>query len=359
MKWVFDNATVLYGEDLEIVKGYIVVKDGVIEEVGGGSYRGRKTDVKRGIILPAFTNSHVHLGDSVAKDIGTYRSIVERVGKEGIKHRILKEKKSEVPRAMQATLKEMLSSGTTAFCDFREGGLDGIEELKSALKSPLDSLILGRPDSDEPEELLRHCDGIGISSIGDYTEEELKTISKGVKKDNKLLGIHVAEVEDDTDKALALNPSFVVHLTNASEDGLEKIAKAKIPVVLCPRANAMLGVGMPRFKEIFDSNLVALGTDNVMVNSPNMFREMEFTFKAIRGLYKDYTFNAKEVLKAATINGRKIFGLKDNAIREGNDADFVVVKKGKYLSDPLVALVHRAENSDVKFVVKGDILSPE
>jgi cytosine/adenosine deaminase-related metal-dependent hydrolase len=143
------------------------------------------------------------------------------------------------------------------------------------------------------------------------------------------------------------------HLTNASEQSLERVFNAKVPVILCPGANALLGVGVPRLKEIFENSRVALGTDNVMVNSLDMFRETEFAFKITRGLYKDHTFDAKEVLKAATINGRKILGFESDAIEEGNDANFIIAKATKYLYDPIVAVIHRTNPCDVSHVVKG------
>ncbi len=356
MKQVFANATILYGGNFDVVKGYVVVRDSIIEEVGKGTYAGKFTDVKGGIILPSFTNSHIHIGDSVAKDLGTYNDIDIRVGKGGIKHRVLDEKSSEVTKAIKLTLNDMIAGGTTAFCDFREGGLKGVEKLKASFEPPMDCIIMGRPDSDDLGILLENCDGIGLSSVKDYSEEELNKILKTVKEQSKLLGVHVGEVEDDLKKALEVDPDFMVHLTNIDSEGLKRIKDAKIPIILCPRANAMLGVGIPRLKELFDSSTVALGTDNVMINSPDMFREMEFTFKLIRGMYKDYLFNAKDILKAATINGRRILGLPDNTILEGNTADFIIVKREEYTTDPILSVVHRTDRSDVKAVFKDGVL---
>ncbi len=356
MKQVFANATILYGANFDVVKGYVVVRDSIIEEVGEGNYAGKNKDVTGGIILPSFTNSHTHIGDSVAKDLGTYNDIDARVGKGGIKHQALDEKSSEVTNAIKLTLKDMMAGGTTAFCDFREGGLKGVEKLKTALEPPMDCIILGRPDSDDLGLLLENCDGIGLSSAKDYSEEELNKILKTVKKQSKLLGVHVGEVEDDFEKAFEINPDYMVHLTNIGSEGLKRVKDAKVPVILCPRANAMLGVGIPRLKELFDSTTVALGTDNVMINSPDMFREMEFTFKLIRGMYKDYLFNAKDILKAATINGRRILGLPENTIAEGKTADFIIVKREEYASDPILSVVHRTDRSDVKAVFKDGVL---
>jgi len=319
------NAIILCGEEFEVIKGYIIIEGGEIKEVGEGSI-GDAIDLKQGIVFPAFTNAHIHLGDSIAKDYGISLPIEARVGKKGLKFKILKDR--EITTGIKESLKEMFKIGITAFCDFREMGLKGIKQIKEAEIKIHDSIILGRPNGelDKLDKILEECDGIGISSINDYSEDELSDIAMEVKKRNKILAFHCSEVDDDAMEVLKYNPDFVVHLTNACEESLEEIFKRKIPVVLCPRANAVLGVGIPKIKEIFENTLVALGTDNVMINSFNMFREMEFTFKLIRGLYKDHEFDAREILKAATLNGRKILGLEPNTIEKGNKANLIILR---------------------------------
>jgi cytosine/adenosine deaminase-related metal-dependent hydrolase len=351
MKTVFTNALILVGEELEVTRGYLVVENGIITEIGEGKAPSKDyIDVKGGIVVPSFTNTHVHLGDSIAQDLGAYEPIKKRVGKDGIKFKVLKE---DIIPGIKSSIKEMLSSGTTCFCDFREGGIEGIRKLKQCLRGDMEAVILGRPDGEDVTEVLKNCDGIGISSIKDYHEEDLRNISKAVRRAEKILAIHAGEVEDDIEGALSLKPSFLVHLTNASEESLELVFDSKVPVVLCPRANAMLGVGIPKLEEIFENALVSLGTDNVMVNSLNMLREMEFVFKAIRGLSRNHCFDGKTILKAATINGRKILGLKSNAVQEGNEADFLILRNRKYLYDPILAIIHRLEVGDIRALVKG------
>lgn len=352
---IFKNATLLCGEDFEVVRGYLIIEEGKINEISEGRcpYK-RAVDLKRGIVFPAFTNTHVHLGDAVAQDIGAYESLERRVGPGGIKFSVLREKEKELPQGIRTALKDMLSSGTTAFCDFREGGVEGVKLLRSSLNKTLDAVILGRPNGDDIAQLLEVCEGIGISGTADYPEKELKDIARAVKRKNKLLGIHVAEVENDVEKALKLEPSFMVHLTSASEGSLELLRESKVPVVLCPRANAMLGAGIPRIKELMMENLAALGTDNIMVNSLSMLREMEFAFKAARGISRDHSFDAARVLRAATINGRKILGLNSNAIEEGKEANIIILDRRKYLYDPVVAIIHRYAAGDIRGIVKGN-----
>jgi cytosine/adenosine deaminase-related metal-dependent hydrolase len=348
MKRVFDNATILYGEELEEIKGYLVLKDGVIQEVGEGSYPGPSEDVKGGIISPSFTNSHVHLGDSAGQDVGTYLPLVDKVGRRGIKYKI--HKNPDAKEGIVNSLISMKESGTTAFCDFREGGVEGIKLLKSVLN--MSARILGRPNSDE--NIFKYCDGFGISSIKDYSEGDLERILS--HRGDKLVGIHSGECSDDIDAVLSIEPDFLVHLSNASEESLKKVFKKKIPVVLCPRANAAFGVGIADLESIFAGEcLIALGTDNVMANSTNMLREMEFLWKLYRGLYTDYSFDARIVLRAATINGRKLLKLPDNSIKEGNQADFLITRRLKFTHDPVLAMIHRVEVNDIKEVVSPEM----
>lgn len=355
MRRVLKNAVILEGREMEPVKGYLVIEDGVVRDVGAGRAPFKNAfDAKGGVLTPSFTNAHVHLGDSVALDMGAYEPLIRRVGKGGLKFRVLEEKKGELKEAVNASLREMFWSGTTCFCDFREGGSRGVRLLRSAVKNQR-AVILGRPDGGEkPEDVLKAADGLGISGIADYRKDELNAMARAAKKSNKLLAIHAGELEDDIRRALELKPDFIVHATNASPESLEAIAESRTPVVLCARANAASAVGIPPLGELFTKTTVAIGTDNVMVNSPNMFREMEFVFKTTRGIKKDYTFEAGGVLRAATFNGRDILGLDDNSITPGNRADFVVFNRRKYIYDSLLAVIHRYEASDVRGIVLGE-----
>ncbi len=357
MKRIFGNAVILEGEELKPTRGYVVVEDGVIAEVGAG-HPGRRSylDLKRGIICPSFTNAHTHIGDAGARDVAAYEDISTRVGKGGVKFELLKDEE-RVRLGMKSALEEMLASGTLAFADFREGGVRGVKLLRDTVEaSPVEAVVLGRPDGDPPERLLARCDGIGISSVADYSMEELLKLRHLAGRMRRLFALHCAEVSDDVAQVLKLRPDFVVHLTNASEASMEEVMRRHLPVVLCPRANGSFAVGLPRIREFLEGTLVALGTDNVMANSLNMLREMEFAFKLARGLSRDYSLDAREILKAATINGRKVLRLESNAIEEGNLASFVIFRNNNYIYDPVLGIVHRFEVGDIKGIVRGDAL---
>lgn len=354
MEKTYANATILEGEELEVTSGYITVEEGRIKEVGEGSPHRNYEDLKRGIVCPSFTNAHTHIGDACAQDFEAYRSIGERVGPGGAKFDVLANEQN-VREGIRYAFKEMQAQGTGAFADFREGGLEGAGLLKEELeRAEIRGVILGRPDSDSVEELLENCHGLGISSLKAYEKSSLRRWRKLADKSGKIFALHSGETEDDIAEALKLEPDFLVHLTSAREESLQRVSDARVRVVLCPRANASLAVGMPNIKHIMENTLSALGTDNVMANSLSMLCEAEFAFKCARGLSRDYSFQAREVLKAATLNGRKILGLPSNAIEEGNPASLVMFRGNKYLYDPLLGIIHRFEKSDIlKFIAGG------
>ncbi len=361
------NANILCGESFEVIKGFIKIENGVITEIGEGSARGSNfLDAKNGIIMPAFTNAHVHLLDCSAIDEGFYLPIEKRVGKGGVKFSAIENavKTGKIDNYVSTCLREMIHSGTTTFCEFREFDIDlnCLDTTDSSIKKIFDHKILGRVFSGEKNfrekvrRILRKYDGFGVSSVFDYSEEERKIISEETKKAKKLLAVHAGEVLDDIKETLKINPDFIVHATNISEESLELISREKVPVVICAKANASFAVGLPNIKELYEKTVVALGTDNAMANSLDMFREVEFVFKIARALSRDWSFEAKYVLKMATINGRKILGLESNSVEEGNYANLILLRKKYECKDIVTAVVNRYSYCDVKSIINKDIL---
>ena len=336
------EGTILRGPAFEPVEGRLIVEDGVIETIETGDTR---TD---NIILPAFVNAHTHIGDSIAKEAGEGLSLEALVAPpDGLKHQLLAEAdRQELVSAMARTMQFMSESGTTAFLEFREEGLDGVRAIEDAAAGiPIDPIVLGR----ESTEAMEASDGFGASSTsdGDYSSARTATAEAG-----KLFGIHAGELDsNDINPALDLDPDFLVHMVHAEKLHLQRIADSQTPVVVCPRSNATTGVGIPPVRDLLDRTTVALGTDNVMLNSPSMFREMEFVEKIA-----DVT--SSEVLAMATRNGAKIADLNRGVIEEGRDAHLLVLDgDSDNLSgarDPVRAVVRRAGVHDIESVVRPD-----
>ncbi|WP_146417530.1 amidohydrolase family protein [Haloarcula hispanica] len=333
------EGTILTGRSFEAVEGRVVVEDGEITAV-------EETAVdSNDIVVPSFVNAHTHIGDSIAKEAGEGLSLEELVAPpDGLKHRLLRDaSRDELVAAMARTLSFMEQSGTGAFIEFREGGVEGVRAIQDALAgSDLDSVILGRETTDAME----LADGFGASGAND---SEFGAERRATRQAGKLFGIHAGEVDSsDINPALDLDPDFLVHMVHAKSLHFERVADSEIPVVVCPRSNIVTDVGRPPVEELAERTTVALGTDNVMLNSPSMFREMEFTAKL-------YDISAREVLRMATVNGAEIAGLGGGLVKPGQPARLLVLDgDSDNLSgarNPVRAVVRRAETADVRRVV--------
>ncbi|ELZ42164.1 amidohydrolase [Halorubrum californiense DSM 19288] len=342
------EGTVLVGPDFEPVEGRVVVAD--CEVVGIEEHETDSDDV----ILPAFVNAHTHIGDSIAKEAGEGLSLDELVAPpDGLKHRLLRSAShGEKVAAMARTLRYMESTGTGTFLEFREGGVDGVAALRDALagegvefgERAIESVVFGRDDPD----VLSVADGYGASGARDA---DFDAVRAETREAGKLFGIHAGERDAaDVNAAMDLDPDFLVHMVHAEAIHLERLDDRGTPVVVCPRSNLVTNVGVPPIRELADRTTVALGTDNVMTDSPSMFREMEFAAKLS-------DLPAREILRMATVNGAEIAGLNRGVIESGADADLLVLDGDSDnlagARDLVRAVVRRAGHADVSRVVIG------
>jgi cytosine/adenosine deaminase-related metal-dependent hydrolase len=378
------NIDVLYGKDLQYVKSAsIQVEGGVFRRVQSSS---GAIDCEGLLLVPGFVNMHTHIGDSIAKDAVLSGSVDNKIHPVvGAKQRILKNSRPEHLRSfMEASCLSMVKKGITTFVDFREGGADGVLLLKRVVsKVPIRAVVLGRleyyqdkkqiacntPLGIEQKKLLRkilkNCDGVGVSGANENGDSVLRYYSTT----SKIRAIHSSETKQitkkslqmtkktETSRALQMKPDFLVHMTHASLNDLRLAARKTRGIVVCPRANASLAEGIPNIIKMMGAGCtLAIGTDNVMINSPDMFREMDYLWKATMGMSKQ-GFDPKEILKMATVNGGILLGRKIGSIESGYAADGFFVDKRSVdvapIHNPYASLVHRVTESAVKAVMVG------
>jgi cytosine/adenosine deaminase-related metal-dependent hydrolase len=401
MALTISNISLFIGENLEYIdRGYLVVKNGIIESVGTGDYNGRFDgaiyDGEGILAIPGFINAHTHIGDSFGKDIGVDSAFETRIHPiYGIKNKILqKSERKHLVNFMRSSAMSMMRNGIVAFADFREGGLEGIDQIKEAISGlSIKGIVLGRPEfyHDISKDFVKNpklppdvielvylianaADGLGLSGANESTDNSLYEYGKVLKNSLKkkfLIGIHAAESLETTKKSITITgksevqrivsnllPNFVVHLTQASNVDIELVARKKIGIVVCPRANGTLGVGIPRIAKMLSSGCcVGIGTDNIMINSPDMFRELDYVWKVSRTL-ADRPIPAREILKMATVNGGKILDINSGAIMTGKSADIIFIDKNNLdispMHDPHVSVIHRANaNCILNVMING------
>lgn len=325
------------------IQASVSLEDHEVKEFEEGGDRGEKA-----IMIPAFYNSHTHVGDSIV-DEPPKGSIEKIVGPGGLKEEKLSSStKEELASSISLYLERASYFGVRSLLDFREGGSQGIDPMRTAqgsLDMDLKVGIMARPskrkyDEEELNKILSKADGLGLSAYRDWDKSQLKMIAEAVKKAGKPLAMHCSEdVREPVEEVLSLGIHHLVHMLEATENDLETCAEEDIPVVICPRANMFFGK-MPDIPKMLRSGLdLSLGTDNAMISNSNMFREMETAYR-IGMLHGGVS--PLDILMMATWNPRKF--LKGSCIKDEKDLLLVLEHKE---GDPAYRIIKDTSPRDI------------
>lgn len=369
-----------------------------------GIDQGGPSDVDLGdcLLIPGLINAHTHVGDSSLKEVGYGRSGWEIVmPPDGVRHVRLRDlDRGDQIDAMAATARYMLRHGVVAFGDFREQGAGGVAALMEATAPlPIEPVVYGRHAtppphtdddfslnrglppgySDEIADVLAVAGGFSVVTANDTTDRGLSETREAVRAQGGRLAVHAVEDARYRDESIRrtgrgdverivdlLRPDHIVHMTAADDRELDLVAEAGIPIVVCPRMQAVLGNGIPPVLGMLERGIeVALGTDNAMLTSPDPLREMDFLSRALRAEQRRPARPTPvEVLRMATVGAAKALGLDDRlgSLSEGKEATFASIRlSGDSLigtSDPVAAVVSRAEADDVAaLVIRGMVVA--
>jgi len=337
----------LIGDNLELKKDIKIKFDGSgnFKEISYSNIEDilEFPDYKSNLLLiPGLINSHIHIGDSFAKEQGFNKSLKEVVAPpNGIKHQLLnKAPKEVIVKGIKKAVDEMVSNGITFFIDFREGGIQGLNILSETLKtySDINYLAFGRyVEEGKIKELFEVAEGIGLPSYSNISPELKDKLRKYKEKFRKVIACHVAELkrEDDLIKQIFDDGiiDIFIHGTHFSESDLKLLKENEKSLILCPRCNGYFGVGFPPINKILELKIpIAIGTDNIMANSPDLFEELRYLYRILRVLDNKLLITGLDLLKMVTINAAEIFKVQNHvgSIVEGKYADFFMID----LNDP-------------------------
>lgn len=389
------DTTALVGRDLTIAEHVdIVIVSGKIERIGRGEAEtaSRVFDGRGLVALPGFVNAHVHLNDAPLRDAGIGMSLDELVNPlSGLKRKGLRAIPLDARvRSMSMALDCMVKSGTTTAVNFHEEGRMILEMLRERSSNACILLNLGRPRGyfsrtrvernecygrEEIEEFRKELpffDGTGLSGANEYSDSALEQISEN---SHGMRSIHAAESAETVSHSMKMTgrtetqriaehyrPDFIIHMTHAGADDIRLIRELGASVVCCPRSNGILGTGVPPLRELrLNGIMVGLGTDNVMLNEPDMFREMDFTSRVLRGSARDPSaIDSVSILRMATTEGAAAIGIggRTGSIEHGKEADIVLLDSGGGLAgthDIYSSIVHRATTADVAATIKQGV----
>lgn len=394
------GGAILAGDDLSLIKrGYVTIHDGKIVDVGDGDPSdGRaRVDVTGRLLVPGFLNCHTHLGDAILKERAYGRPAGTNLlwAPDGLRFSWMDEyRREERIEAMRHAIQNMIATGTIGFADFRENGADGVAELREACAgTPISATIYARfspPPVQTPEELSANSAGLpadrireleacleiadGFSPVwaNEMTDPALREVASRVRAAGKRLATHAIETPSYRQLSLdrtgrsdvarvidIVEPDYVVHMTDATKEELEQVAAAGLPLVFCPRGQAALGNGFSPIADALDAGLtVSLGTDNAMLNSPDILKEMDFLARVAPAVHRDpAAVQPKALLTAATMGGARTLGMEDSlgSISVGKQASLILFDMNApslaHSADLISSIVLSATQADIRAVL--------
>ena len=122
----------------------------------------------------------------------------------------------------------------------------------------------------------------------------------------------------------------MAHCVPISRSDMDIVAARGVSICHCPVSAAKLGCGIAHVDEMMAAGInVALGTDGpIDNNSMDLFQEMKFASLMQKARLGDAaTFDQKQMLRMATINGARALGMADEigSLEAGKSADIVLI----------------------------------
>lgn len=297
----------------------------------------------------------------------------------------------DVYNASALAILEMLSTGTTAFCDmyfFIEDIAKAVEQtgirakicrgLTNSSKSGFESDERIKENIDFFNKHHNTCGGritvgFGMHSVYTCTPEYLKYCAGAVKELGAMSHVHLSETETENKNCIAAygktpaeimleagvfdTPCIAAHCVHLSEEEMDILKSKGVTVAFNPTSNLKLKSGTADIDKMAQKGLnIALGTDGASSNNNlNMFEEMHIG-ALVSGL------GSEQLLSMATVNGARALGIEDlGKIEQGATADMILVDTDKphfYPDHDIAAnMIYSAQGADVETtIVDGKIL---
>ncbi|MBA1438578.1 MAG: metal-dependent hydrolase [Epsilonproteobacteria bacterium] len=144
-------------------------------------------------------------------------------------------------------------------------------------------------------------------------------------------------------------PTLLTHVVQSNKEELQTIKQANHTIIHCPISNRLLGNGILNIKELNDHNIPwIIATDGLSSNYElNLFEEMKISL--MNHANAPLVPFAKQLINAATKNAAKALGLNTGEIKEGKNADMIVIDLESEPNEELAVhlLLHRYNISKV------------
>jgi cytosine/adenosine deaminase-related metal-dependent hydrolase len=392
-------------EGTEHEDGWVLVRDGTVEAVGGGEPPAADERVGLGgaLVTPGLVNTHHHLYQTLTRaqaqqaDLFTWLKTLYPIWA-----RLDGEAEYAAARTGLAGL--ALSGCTTAFDHhyvFPEGQPGVIDALLQAATELGVHLVVGRgsmdlgeskgglpPDSlveetdailDETERLADRGVEVAVSPCSPFsvTKELMRESAKLARRRGLTLHTHLAEtVEEDAycrelygcspveyleELGWLAGDVWCAHCVHLTLDEVQRFADTGTGVAHCPSSNLRLGAGVAPVRELLQAGArVGLGVDGSASNErSDLFLEVKQALLVARGRHGPEAMTAREALRLGTRGGASVLRRDDiGSLEPGKRADIAVWRlDGLELAgaeDPVAGLVLAAPHRVDRLFVAGE-----
>jgi cytosine/adenosine deaminase-related metal-dependent hydrolase len=392
-------------EGTEHETGWVLVRDGAVEAVGGGEPPEADEGVDLGgtLVTPGLVNTHHHLYQTLTRaqaqqaDLFTWLKTLYPIWA-----RLDGEAEYAAARTGLAGL--ALSGCTTAFDHhyvFPQGQPGVIDALLQAASELGVHLVVGRgsmdlgeskgglpPDSlveeteailDETERLADRGIEVAVSPCSPFsvTRELMRESAELARRRGLTLHTHLAEtVEEDTycrelygcspveyleELGWLADDVWCAHCVHLTADEVERFADTGTGVAHCPSSNLRLGAGVAPVRDLLQAGApVGLGVDGSASNErSDLFLEVKQALLVARGRHGPEAMTAREALGLATRGGASVLRRDDiGSLEPGKRADIAVWRlDGLELAgaeDPVAGLVLAAPHRVDRLFVAGE-----
>lgn len=405
MKLLLKNCYILAGEN----DGYKVLKNAFlgingdtidyIGEVKPTEKYDTEKDMTNKLLIPGLINCHNHAPMTLLRGVGSDLPLQEWLFEKmmPVEDRF---DAHDIKTGNYLALLEMLSTGTTSYCDMYFMTENAIENaIESGIKANLCRPIQCFDGSETYAQNYRAKESIALFKAFNGCADDRVRIDFGIhaeytnfdhivrayadecKEYNGRMHIHLSETKKEHDECIQRHgktptewfndlgvfdiPTLAAHCVWVTEGDMEIIKAKGVSPVHNPDSNLKLGSGIAPVPKMLEMGInVALGTDGAASNNNlNLMEEMHLAAVMHNGYNQDpVMMNPTQIINMATRNGAKLQGRDDTGVLEvGKKADIAAIDLDRPHLYPVIdvpALVtYSAQGSDIVMtMVNGKIL---
>ncbi|MCS3923030.1 amidohydrolase family protein [Methanosalsum natronophilum] len=397
---VIKNGLVLTMNPLDnqkLIKSNVIIEDGLIKEISSSNDSANQViDASGCVVMPGLVNTHTHAAMTLLRGYADDLSL-----KSWLENNMwpveAQMSSDDIYTGTLLACAEMIKSGTTSFADmyFEPDSIAKAVE-KSGMRASISYGMIELGDTEKGKIELKK----GKKFVDEWTgkaggrintmygphapntcsKDFLVKVKNQARKDGKKIHIHVLETEAELNEMkekygkCSINmledidffdkDILAAHCVWLSQGDIEILNEKNVNVSHNPTSNMKLASGTSPVYDMWRKGVnLSIGTDGCASNNNlDMFKEMKLASLLQKVTNNDPTvLKAYDVIKMATSNGASSMDIKSGILKEGFNADLILVDMNKLhltpIYDPISHLVYSANGSDVKTtIVNGKVL---